>query len=72
MEDRVLSTRCTKISAIHKLAANGKVYLPAGVTKREDEALLPKPLKGDILKLPKKELERALPMSITKNQLLNF
>ena len=72
MEDRILSTRCTKISAIHKLAANGKVYLPAGVTKKEDEAILPIPLKGDIMKLPKNELNRALPMSIMKNQLLNF
>ena len=63
-EDMILSARCTKISDIHTLAACGKAVLPAGMTSRRHEALLPTPLEHNKPNITEQELNRSMPIAL--------
>ena len=62
--------RCTKITGIHVLAANGKASLPGGLPGKKDEAILPMPLEANKPNVPKKEFEKLMPIAVYRSDRL--
>ena len=67
-EDQELTGRCTKISGLHKLAAIGQASLPGGIPSRNDETLLPMPLREFRPNIPDVDLKRLFPIALFKTR----